>query len=41
MVLSVPEEQENQFKKERRRYLLELEKLIEIQKAFSALRRIC
>lgn len=40
VVSRVPEEQEIQFKKERRRYLLELETILEIHKAFSALRRI-
>jgi hypothetical protein len=40
IVPRVPEEQEIQFKQERRRYLLELETRIEIHRAFSALRGI-
>ena len=40
IVTRIPEEQETQFKKERRRYLLELETIIEINRAFSALKGI-
>lgn len=36
----VTEEQEEQFKRERRRWLLELEAMIEIHNAFSSLRRV-
>jgi hypothetical protein len=40
IVPRVSEEQEIQFKQERRRYLLELETVIEIHRAFSALKGI-